>query len=39
MRVSLTEPLVIRFDGKDVTKSKDINLFIIHPPLYFFIYS
>ena len=30
MRVSLTEPLVIRFDGKDVTKSKDINFFEIY---------
>ena len=26
MRLSLKEPLVIRLDGKDVTKSKDLNL-------------
>lgn len=27
MRLSTKKPLVIRFDGKDVTKNKDINLF------------
>lgn len=30
MRVSTTEPLVIRFDGKDVTKNPDINFFDIY---------
>ena len=30
MRVSTTEPLVIRFDGKDVTKNKELNFFDIY---------
>ncbi len=30
MRLSISEPLVIRFDGKDVTKDNTINLFDIY---------
>lgn len=30
MRASTTSPLVIRFDGKDVTKNKEINFFDIY---------
>ena len=31
LRVSTTEPLVIRFDGKDVTKDSELNFFEIYP--------